>query len=119
MVAALVSGAELERLTRSESSTDAGLRWTEPTQFLIDRGLLAKALRAAAAAWLPNRPDASVAMAVTEPAMGLPDVLAAWRATERELAMMSGDSPEQELLEANVAMLRAMYQRLYVERMPR
>jgi hypothetical protein len=116
MVAALVSGAELEPLTRSEPSTEAGLRWTAPTQFLIDRGLFAKALRAAAAAWLPNRPDAPVARSVTAPSMGLPDVLAAWRATERELATMSGDSPEQELLEANVAMLRAMYQRLYAER---
>ena len=119
MVAALVSGAELEPSMRPESLTEAGLRWTEPTPFLIDRGLFAKALRAAAAAWLPNRPDAPDARAAATPAMGLPDVLAAWRATERELAGMSGDSPEQELLEANVAMLRAMYQRLYVERMPK
>jgi hypothetical protein len=119
MVAALVSRAESHLTTRSVSSNEADLRWTEPTQLLIDRGLFARALRAASAAWLTNGPDAPVARAVAPPAMGLPDVLAAWRETERELAMMSGGSPEQELLEANVAMLRAMYQRLYIERMPR
>jgi hypothetical protein len=119
MVAALVSGAELEPIARPESLTEAGLRWSEPTQFLIDHGLFARALRAAAAAWLPHRLDAPVAGVGAAPAMGLTEVLAAWRATERELSGMSGDSPEQELLEANVAMLRAIYQRLYLERMPR
>ena len=119
MVAALVSAAELEPNRHPESLTEAGLRWSEPASLLIDHGLFARALRAAAAAWLPHQLDEPVARVAAAPTMGLPEVLAAWRATERELSGMSGDSPEQELLEANVAMLRAMYQRLYVERMPR
>ena len=48
--------------------------------------------------------------------MALPEILAAWRATERELAGSADDSPDQKLLEANARMLRAMYQRLYRER---
>ncbi|MDQ3127581.1 MAG: hypothetical protein M3Q66_03885 [Chloroflexota bacterium] len=51
--------------------------------------------------------------------MALPVVLEAWRATERELAGMTGDSPDQEYLEANATMLQAIYQRLYIERMRR
>jgi hypothetical protein len=119
MVAALVSTAELEPLQRPESLTEAGLRWSEPARLMIDHGLFAKALRAAAAAWLPHRLDEPVARVVAAPSVDLSEVLAAWRATERELSGMSGDSPEQELLEANVAMLRAIYQRLYLERMPK
>ena len=62
---------------------------------------------------------AGVASATVAPAMALPEVLAAWRACERELAGMTAASPDHVLLEANVGMLRAMYQRLYVERMRR
>lgn len=78
------------------------------------RGLFELALRAASLAW---HPDPTVAPSpVTDPTMAMPVVLAAWRATERELAGMTGDSPEQEYLEANAMMLQAIYQRLYRER---
>lgn len=49
----------------------------------------------------------------------MPEILAAWRATERELAGMTGDSPAQELLEANAMILMAMYQQTHVGRMGR
>lgn len=96
--------------------------WLRPAAHVaVGRGLFELALRAASMAW---RPDATGGLLrpppiVTDPEMALPVVLEAWRATERALAGMTGNSPDQEYLEANVAMLQAMYQRLYRERMRR
>jgi hypothetical protein len=47
------------------------------------------------------------------------DVLAAWRAAERELAAMPVDSPEWTDLRARVAELRASYHQLYNESLHR
>lgn len=94
--------------------------WLRPAA-LVGRGLFELALRAASAAWHPDPIVATPTLqpTVADSTMALPVVLEAWRATERELAGMSGDSPDQEYLEANATMLQAMYQRLYVERMRR
>ena len=96
--------------------------WLRPAvPVAIGRGLFELALRAASVAW---RPESTVTLAtppliVMDPEVALPVVLEAWRATERELAGMTDDSPDQEYLESNAAMLQAMYQRLYSERMRR
>lgn len=116
------AASELESAASPGSLTHDGLRWSMPAPVSIDEGLFARALRAAAVAWQPHWLDApvtTVARAAVVPDIALPEVLAAWRACERELAGMTVDSPDQELLEANVAMLRAIYQRIYVERMGR
>lgn len=90
---------------------------------LLNRGRFSAALRAASLAWHPVWPTpietvlSPAALAVVDPEMALPVVLQAWRATERELAGMTDDSPEQEYLQANASLLRAMYQRLYLDRM--
>jgi hypothetical protein len=93
--------------------------WLLPTPTQLDRGLFDRALRAASLTWQPS--GFALAAPTAEPGleMALPEVLEAWRATERELAGMTGDSPAQELLEANAMILQAMYQRLYRERMRR
>jgi hypothetical protein len=75
-----------------------------------------RAVRAAASAWTP-RLVAGTERNLAAGRAAIPEILAAWRAAERELAGMTGDSPAQELLEANVSMLQALYQRLYRERM--
>lgn len=100
---------------------ERGGSWLPPAAAVIGRSLFELALRAASVAW---RPASTVGVAkpapvVRDPEVALPVVLEAWRATERELARMTGDSPDQEYLEANATMLRAMYQRLYSERMRR
>ena len=82
----------------------------------VDHGLFERALRAAAIAWQPNWFGAARSKLDAGPIMALPEILEAWRATERELTGIVNDSPDQELLEANATMLRAMYQRLYLER---
>ena len=119
MVAASLSAAELEPIASAGSSPIGGLQWSPPAPASIDDGLFARALRAAAVAWQPSWLDEPLASAKVAPAMALPEVLAAWRASERELAGITAASPDHVLLEANVGMLRAMYQRLYVERMRR
>jgi hypothetical protein len=101
-----------------ESPEAGGLRLLSPRPS-IDRGLFDLAMRAAAKAWRQHPADATAAGVAVSPAMSLAEVLEAWRATERELAGMTGDSPDQELLEANATMLHAMYQRLFVERSAR
>jgi hypothetical protein len=78
-------------------------------------GAFDRALRAAAAVWTP-RLVAGTGRTVAAGRIAIPEILAAWRAAERELAGMTGDSPAQELLEANVSMLQALYQRLFRER---
>jgi hypothetical protein len=102
-----------------ELASDATARsWLMPAPGRVDHGLFERALRAAAIVWHPDWFDMS-----PQPTKGghmvLPDVLEAWRATERDLAGLAVDSPHQELLEANATMLRAMYQRLYLERTSR
>ena len=121
MVSAEMSAAEYqprEGPDRLDVTADAWLRPAVPAA--VGRGLFELALRAASVAW---RPDSTVALPappmVMDPELALPVVLEAWRATERELAGMTGDSPDQEYLEANATMLQAMYQRLYSERMRR
>lgn len=81
-------------------------------------GAFDRALRAAASAWTP-RVVAGSQRTLAAGQAAIPEILAAWRAAERELAGMTGDSPAQELLEANVSMLQALYQRLYRERLER
>lgn len=121
-----MSSAEVQPLA-GQASVESGEPWLLPAAG-IGRGLFELALRAASLAWHPSRTiaplpsDAAIAAATTsvaDPAMALPVVLEAWRATERELAGMTGDSPDQEYLEANATMLQEMYQRLYSERMRR
>lgn len=100
-----------------ESMVERGESWLLPAS-AFGRGAFELALRAASVAW---RPESTVALPtappiVMDPEMALPVILEAWRATERELAGMTGDSPDQEYLEANAMMLQAIYQRLYSER---
>lgn len=116
MVSATLSAADLDPVAGPGLAPDSGLQWSPPSPVAIDGGLFARALRAAAGAWQTAWLDPPTTKATVAHVMALPEVLEAWRATERELAGMIGDSPDQELLEANVAMLRAMYQRLYLER---
>jgi hypothetical protein len=92
--------------------------WLMPTPGRVDHGLFERALRAAAIVWQPDWFGAHPRSSEAGPMMALPEVLEAWRATERELVVQIGlgvDGPGRQLLEANVSMLRAMYQRLYVE----
>lgn len=99
--------------------------WAGPAPALPDRGPFGLALLAASLAWHPVwlTPIETVlppaALAHVDPEMALPVILEAWRATERDLAGMTDDSPEQEYLQANASLLRAMYQRLYLDRMRR
>jgi hypothetical protein len=91
--------------------------WLEPAPFPVARGLFGEALRAASMAW---RSDGVLPLKIAATdEMALPMILEAWRSIERELAGMTGDGPDQELLEANATMLGAMYQRLYLIRMKR
>ena len=100
---------------RQDEVRDADEVWFRPSADPSDRGF-GKALRAASVAWHPAwvapEPEPSDEVAT----VALPVVLSAWRAIERELSGMSADSPERAVLEANATMLRAMYQRLYIER---
>lgn len=113
MVSKGMSSAELQSRILPKPLGQSGNPWLLPVP-TVRRGLFELALRAASLAW---HPDPTVAPSpVTDPTMAMPVVLAAWRATERELAGMTGDSPEQEYLEANAMMLQAIYQRLYRER---
>ena len=89
--------------------------WFRPSADPSDRGFN-RALRAASGAWHPAWNEPPVAPIEEVATVALPVVLSAWRAVERELSGMSADSPERAVLEANSSMLRAMYQRLYVER---
>jgi hypothetical protein len=96
--------------------------WPLPTPGRVDYGLFERALRAAAIVWQPDWFGVHPRTSEAGPIMALPEILEAWRATERELVALIGlavDSPARELLEANVSMLRAMYQRLYLERTSR
>jgi hypothetical protein len=88
----------------------------------VDHGLFERALRAAALVWQPDWLGVHPRIAQAGPIIALPEVLEAWRATERELVALVGlasDSPGRQFLEANVSALRAMYQRLYLERTSR
>jgi hypothetical protein len=88
----------------------------------VDHGLFERALRAAGLVWQPDWSGVHPRIALAAPIMALPEVLEAWRATERELVALVGlapDSPGRLLLEANASALRAMYQRLYLERTSR
>lgn len=112
-----VSGAgEVAPRASPEALADAA-PWLEPAPFPIIRGLFGEAVRAASMAW---RSDGTVPATPAAPdEMALPLILEAWRSIERELVGMTGDAPEQELLEANATILGAMYQRLYLVRMKR
>jgi hypothetical protein len=48
-------------------------------------------------------------------AFAIRDVLAAWRAAERELAVLAQDSPEWAQLNARLISLRVAYHRLFGE----
>jgi hypothetical protein len=93
--------------------------WLLPSPAPVDDGAFDRALRAASLAWQPRRIEPAEPPVAAGPVIGLPEVLEAWRATERELAGMTVDDPNRALLDANVLLLRAMYQRLYRERMQR
>ena len=113
-----VSGAG-EAATRAgpDNVDGAADTWLAPAPFPVARGLFGEALRAASMAW---RSDGVLPLKIAPTdEMALPMILEAWRSIERELAGMTGDGPDQELLEANATMLRAMYQRLYLVRMKR
>lgn len=98
-----------------DGSPDTGEVWFRPSAAPSDRGF-DKALRAASEAWHPAWIEPPVVPIQVVATVALPVVLKAWRAIERELSGMSADSPERAVLEANSTMLRAMYQRLYIER---
>lgn len=117
MVSTAISAEAFEPRSGPDLVDERGGSWLPPVPAAIGRGLFALALRAASVAWHPDWTFATPPPIVKDPAMALPVVLEAWRATERELAGMTGDSPDQEYLEANATMLRAMYQRLYIEQM--
>jgi hypothetical protein len=116
MTSATLPSPGIESLPDEEAPIEAMRRWFLPTPGSVDHGLFERALRAAASAWQPNWFGAARSKLEAGPIMALPEILEAWRATERELAGIADDSPDQELLEANARMLRAMYQRLYRER---
>ena len=107
--------AIVEAPSTPDGSPDAREVWYRPSAAPSDRGF-DKALRAASTAWHPAWIEPPVAPIEEVATVALPVVLRAWRAIERELSGMSADSPERAVLEANSTMLRAMYQRLYVER---
>jgi hypothetical protein len=120
MASTAMSAAELQPPPGPDGLTTSPGAWLRPAAAAPPgRGLFALALRAASVAWHPDWSVATPPPIVRDPAMALPVVLEAWRATERELAGMTGDSPDQEYLEANAMILQAMYQRLYSERMRR
>ena len=121
MVAAMVLEREPEVPEAPEAwnERDAPERLRRGLVRLADPpGTFDRALRAAMSAWTPRAVTAT-GRAMTAGQSAIPEILAAWRAAERELTGMTGDSPAQELLEANVSMLRALYQRLYRERIER
>jgi hypothetical protein len=121
MVAAMLLERDPEAPERPEAphERDAPERLRRGQAQLDDPpGAFDRALRAAASAWTP-RVVAGTERTVSAWRAAIPEILAAWRAAERELAGMTGDSPAQELLEANVSMLQALYQRLYRERIER
>lgn len=119
MVSALLSAQELDPALTSDVSPEIAHGWFLPGTAPVDQGVFARARRAASGAWQQQWVETPVTIAPTAPQMALSEVLNAWRASERDLAGMTGDGPEQELLEADVAMLGAMYQRLYSERLGR
>ena len=90
-------------------------RWVQPSGGPTS-GSFDKALRAASAGWHPERDVVDPAPIEEAVRHALPLVLEAWRAIDRELSDAAVVSPEREVLEANAAMLRAVYQRLYIER---
>ena len=116
MTGATPPAVGMEPLPDEEAPFETMRRWFLPTPGSVDHGLFERALRTAANAWQPNWFGAARSRLEAGPIMALPEILAAWRATERELAGSADDSPDQKLLEANARMLRAMYQRLYRER---
>lgn len=120
MVSTEAAVTDVALRTGQESMVEGGHSWLLPAA-AVGRGVFELALRAASVAWRPASTDAlpTPPLIVMDPEMALPVVLEAWRATERALAGMTGDSPDQEYLEANAMMLQAMYQRLYSERMRR
>jgi len=119
MVSLVSSTMNLDARAGPESATDPARLWLLPSPVPVDHGAFDRALRAAALAWQPHWIDPPEPPIGAGPVIGLPEVLEAWRATDRELAGMTEDDPLQKLLEANATLLRAMYQRLYRERMRR
>ena len=116
MVSAPFPAVGMESALDDEAPVETVRRWFLPTPGPVDHGLFERALRAAAIAWQPNWFGVTRSKLEAGPIVALPEILEAWRATERELTGIVNDSPDQELLEANATMLRAMYQRLYLER---
>jgi hypothetical protein len=117
MVSTTLPTMGMESLVDELASRAEAHPWLMPTPGRVDHGLFARALRAAAIVWQPEW--LGMSSKTKGGHMVLPEVLEAWRATERDLAGLAVDSPDQELLEANATMLRAMYQRLYLERTSR
>ena len=117
MVAVTPSEVVLDPGVDVTRAVEPARHWLLPTPAPVDRGMFDRALRAASVMWQPHRTELPEPAAESGVSMALPAVLEAWRATLRELAGMAGDNPAQELLEANALILRAMYQRLYRERM--
>jgi hypothetical protein len=114
---AMGTGAHLDDLLPLEPAVG----WLARAPGRGDHGLIDRALRAAAIVWQPDR-FAAIPPTAKGDHMVLPNVLEAWRAAERELSAridMTHDSPGRQLLEANATMLRATYQRLYLERTSR
>jgi hypothetical protein len=62
-------------------------------------------------------PPLKQAVVPAVPTLRIWEVLAAWRAAEREMSSISDDSPEWPRVHAELVGLRAAYHRLFQERM--